>query len=101
MPRYRRYGYVLHETRQNANGELVGADNVGFQHNPKKAHEDLDAMIAKEMASKATPKTRADTTFSPHSGLLTNAIRSVLIEYPDGSQTILTIERWHVVVGKE
>ena len=105
MPQYRRYGYVISkqdfEIGVGPAGRMVGAEVVGFLLNPKKAHEAVDAIIKSEVGASTSAKVVSDAMETVKTGLVGEVMRVVLIEYPNGDHSTLTLERWYVVVGKE
>jgi hypothetical protein len=103
MPRYIRYGYVIHEIFK-YQGQIETAANVAFHLNPKLARENVDSIIDaynNEIREFDSLQTVEDTTFKSGSSLVDQVIRHVLIKYLDGSTIEITVERWGVKVGKE
>ena len=103
MPRYVRYGYVVHEIVK-YQGQIETAANVSFHLNPKLAQENIDSIIDDYNNARRefdTLQTVEDTTFKAGSNLVDQVIRHVLIKYLDGSTVEITLERWGVKVGKE
>ena len=101
MPKYRRYGYIIHQTNVGEGGEIVDAEVIGFLLNPKKAYEATDIAVKSLMSVYAGSKVVSDARETVKTGSPGEHMRTVLIEYPDGSRTALALERWYVVVGKE
>jgi hypothetical protein len=100
MPKYQRYGYVIsmYATRQH---QIVSCGNVAFHLNPKKALEHLDVIIKQHESGDRFIKIVEDTTDKNLVHIGGRILRSVLIEYVDGSLARYSIERWGVEVGRD
>ena len=100
MPKYKRYGYVTVSYTSQGADPIVAAGNVAFHLNPKKASDNLDAILEEVKKSDRFVKIVEDTTEKNliHPG--GSVLRSVLIEYVDSFLTRYSIEQWGVEVGR-
>jgi hypothetical protein len=101
MPKYRRYGYIIHQKNTDVDRRIVDAEVIGFLLNPKKAYEAVDIAVKSLLRAYTGAKVVSDAMETVKTGSAGEDMRTVLIEYPDGSHTALALERWYVVVGKE
>lgn len=104
MPKYRRYGYVIvqrfYDHARFGERILVASTIVGFHHNPRKANQHLDKLIATRQGD-FTEFGPDETPLEDRKENVGYPIRDVFIKYEDGSYDIFRLEAWFVWVGKE
>lgn len=101
MPKYKRYSYIVYQEQLNSKHQKVAHAILGVEFNPRKAHEVVDTMLAKDRQWDPQLKVLVDNAHAPCGDFQGETLRVVSIEYSSGDYSVTRLGRWFVWVGKE